>query len=61
MGVRPGAPAIHHHGGQKGPAVSPLQGGSRPYKAPKVVAGSITSSAPGRGEGRGSPHKAGRR
>lgn len=47
---------IHHSTGSKGGPVSREQGGTQ-YKQPVVKSGSLRSSTPGHGEGRGSPHR----
>lgn len=46
---------IHRATGSKGGPVTREQGGMQ-YKQPVVKSGSLRSSAPGHGEGRGSPH-----
>lgn len=47
---------IHSATGSKGGPVTRWQGGTQ-YAAPIVKSGTLRSSAPGKGEGRGSPHK----
>ena len=45
---------IHHATGSKGGPVTKEQGGTQ-YKEPHVKSGTLRSSGPGRGDGRGSP------
>lgn len=45
---------IHRATGSKGGPTSPQQGGTQ-YKEPVVKSGSLRSTTPGKGEGRGSP------
>jgi hypothetical protein len=51
---------IHRDPGHRGPTIAPEQGGTQ-YAQPKVVEGTLRSSAPGRGRGDGQTfvHRAG--